>query len=159
MLDRKLGHRKIARVSGRQAGADRDRSGGDQAIGLGKRAPAGGECAAPLTRAPALHLGQGNQSQAGEEPFRGVPFRRRESTHRLLDIDGTHVRTVAGAVEIGQPTARLRSTAEQIDDHGRVEQDRGHSTDPLGVRASLAADPPGRIGVPLVAAVLDRAER
>jgi hypothetical protein len=84
---------------------------------------------------------------------------RLESANRLLDVDGARVRRVLRPAERSQATARVRASAQQVDQDGRVEQNGCQLPDAALVGAPLLAHPLAGVLVPPVTAFGDRAER
>ena len=82
------------------------------------------ERAPPLPRLPTLLCAQRSDPKPREERTSSGVLGRPESAYRLLDVDRARVRSISGATQEQQPPARLRATAQQIDQHSRIEQNR-----------------------------------
>ena len=107
MLDREPLEREVARIAGREPPTDRNRGGGDQAVGLGQRPPSSGEVPAPFSGFPAFPLAESGKSQTIEEPPGGLELGRSQPAHSLLDVDGAYVRMIARFAQTAQPTNRV----------------------------------------------------
>jgi hypothetical protein len=126
VLDRELPHRKVPRIAGREAAAERERSRGDETVGLSQGAASLGEPAAPFPRLPTLPHAQRDDSEAREQRPCGVVFPRAKSPDGLLHVDGAHVWEVSPVAKAQEPPPRIRTTAEEVDEHGGVEKERSH---------------------------------
>jgi hypothetical protein len=126
MLNGDLPHRKITGITGREATAERERGRRNETVGLPQCPAALGKLAAPLPRPPALDDAQRDDSEPCEQVPRGIVLRWSKSSNRLLHIDGAHVGSVPSLAETEKPPPRIRSAAEQVDQHGGVEEEPGH---------------------------------
>jgi hypothetical protein len=84
---------------------------------------------------------------------------RPESPNRLLDVDRARIWLVVRTGERQQSPARVRATAKEVDQDGRVEENRRQLPDAALISAPLLANPPAGILVPLVTGIRDRPER
>ena len=126
VLEGELVHRKVFRVAGREATAKRECRSCYEAVRLRKCAPASGEHAPPLSGLPAFNGAQRDDSKPDKERASLRVLARPESPDGLLDVDRTRIRRVARTTKREQPPTRVRATAKEVDEDGRVEEDRRH---------------------------------
>jgi hypothetical protein len=125
-FDGHLDHRKITRVPGHEPPAKAVGCGCDQAICLREGATAGCGLPPPLARLPPFGRSERSHSQASEEPASRILLPRKESTHGLLDVDGTDVRGVPRLAKRLEPTSSVSAAAQQVDKDRGIEQDGRH---------------------------------
>lgn len=158
MLDVQPGHREVLHVGGREARADADRGGADEAVGLMQRRAAVGVLASPAPCEHAFADSERRDTQPVEESSYEPLLVGAHPAPDLLDGDGAHPRLGADAAKASNSSGR-GPTSERVDEHRRVEQQARHSAGPTGVTASLRPHPLGRVVVPGVSGVSKRAER
>ena len=159
MLDGEFAHRKVSRVAGRKPPIQRERRRRHEAVRLRERAAAPGELAPPLSGLPAFGYTQRRDSKAGKERASLPVLARPEASNRLLDVDRTGIGRITCTAERQEPRARVRATAKEVDEDGRVEENGRQLPDAALIGAPLLANPLRGILVPLVTAIRDRAER
>lgn len=159
VLDVEFAHREISWVTGCEPAAERERRRRDETVRLRQRAAASGELAPPLSRLPAFGGSKRRDSKAGKERASLPVLARPQPSNRLLDVDRTRVWRVPRIAERQEPPARVRATAEEVDQDGRVEKDRRQLPDAALISVPLVANPRAGIVVPFVTAVRDCAER
>jgi hypothetical protein len=125
VFDVELAHREITGVAGREAASDRERSGRHETVGLGKGSTAPCELAPPFAGAPTFGSTEWCYAQPFEQRTRGSLFARFEPPNGLLDVDRTDVGSVVRLPQGGQSAQGSGSTSQQVDDDGRVQEDRG----------------------------------
>lgn len=157
MVESKLGHRKVLRVSRRETCADADRGCGDQAVGLAERHTAGCEVATPTSGELSLLPTERRDAEPGQQAVDGGLLGRSASAPELFRVH---------SADIGRrlyPSERAKtlggsSSAQHVDEDGRVEKKR-HSADAALIGMPLTANPCRSIVVPAVALCCDRAKR
>src|SRR3989442_349674 len=142
MLDGNGPHGKIPRIARCKPTAKRERGRGDEAVRLRKCAAASREFTSPLSGLPSFYRAQRGDSKPRKERTSRRESRGSESTNRPLDVNGAHAGSVPGTAEGMQPSRRLRSAAEEVDEDRRVEEDRRHLPDAALVGTPLLANPP-----------------
>ncbi len=145
-------HREVLRVSGARPRPTLCGGSRDQAVGLPQGDASRGELASPRARGPGNRLVDGQHDQPGDQSVQGVVFRRPETSHDLLDVDGGRRGNVSELPQRGHSSHR-GAAAKEVDQHRRVEDSQQGSTRPAGVAAALVANPPTRVAVPLVSRV------
>jgi hypothetical protein len=108
---------------------------------------------------PAFHGTERDDANAGKKRASMLMLPRPETPNRFLDIDRARVRRIARIAERQHPLARIRATAKEVDEDGRIEENRRQLSDATIVSAPLVVNPPGGIRVPIMTFVRDRAER
>ena len=159
VFDGELAHGEISRIARRESPAQRERCGRHQAVRLGERTPTSGELTAPLSRLPAFGGPQRSDPKPREESASGRVLARPESPNRLFHIDRTYIGCVFRIAERNQTPARVGATAKEVDEHGRVEENRGQLPNAAVIGTPLVTNPALCILVPLVTTVRDRANR
>jgi hypothetical protein len=159
VFDGELTHREVPRVTGCEAASDRQCGGRYETVGLRKGSTASSVFAPPVTCTPTLGRTKRRYAQTVEQRTRWTRFAWLEPPNGLFDVDCADVRRVVRGAQGRQPPQRTDATAQQVDDDGRVQQDRSQLPDTAFVRPPLLVHPSGGIVVPLVAAVRDAAER
>ena len=159
MFDGELAHGEISRIARRESPAQRERGGRYEAVRLGERPPTSGELTAPLSGLPAFGGTQGSGPKPGKDRASGGVLAGPESPNRLLHVDCTDVRCVFRIAERQQTPSRVSATAKEVDEHGRVEENRGQLPNAAVIGAPLVMNPALCVLVPLVTTVGDRADR
>lgn len=153
-----LAHRKVLWIAGCESAADRERRRRYEAVGLGKSAAPSRELASPLARLPPFRSAQRDNPQTGNEGTRSSMLARLESPNGLFHVDRARIGHVARFAKRQQPAAGVRTTAKDVDEDSRVEEDWSQLSDTARITAPLVAHPASGILVPVVPAVRDRAE-
>lgn len=157
MFDDDVGHREVVDVGRRQRGANTHRGGRDQAIGLVEGDALRREVAPPSPRPHALCRAERGDPQPTEQAANRSLFGRSHASPDLLDRDGADPRFGSDTPQSAQAIGGTTS-AQGVDQDGRVEYQSGHSADATTVAAALAPDPRGRVRVPVVTGVGQLAE-
>lgn len=159
VLDDNVLHREVPRVAGREPRAHSGRGSGDQAVGLRERHAAVSMLAAPGSGPGTLGCAERRDVKPHEEQPGPFDLGVAEPAHDLFDIDSGRVGQVVRTAQRREPLDRAGSSTEHVDQYGRVEEDGTHSADPPRVGVALRQHPGGRVGVPGVRLVVDRADR
>jgi hypothetical protein len=126
VLEGELPHRIVPHVAGREPASGGEGRCGNQAVGLSEGPSSLGMPATPLAGLPALPLAERDDAKAGEEAAHLAVLGRAESSYRLLDVDGARARRVARIVKRSETLRGLRTSSQEIDEDGRVQQNGRH---------------------------------
>ncbi len=155
MLDIEPGHGKVLWVPGRQACAHTNRGSGDQAIGLAESDSPPRMISAPTPRHLRLRASHRCEAHALQETQDDTLLVTEHPAHDLLDIDRTDPRWSSGVTQ-GSHSISGGTTAQHVDQHGRVEQQAQASADAAEVVVPLRPYPCSGIGVPLMLSLRKR---
>jgi hypothetical protein len=157
VLDLQAGHREVLRISSRQLRPRRQGRGCYEAIGLDQSHSPRGEVAPPSAGQFALACGERNHPKSVEQTADRILFPRSGATPDLLDVDCADQRRRFRRAHLAEALCR-RSIAQHLDQHRGVEE-QCRSAHPALVSSPLGANPGGRILIPFVPLVIDRADR
>lgn len=159
MLDSDLWHREVLWIPGREPATKRHRRGCHEAVGLRECAAASCELAPPFSGLPTFFSTERGEAKPGEERTSRPVLARPEPPNSLLDIDCADIRRVIRVTECQQPPSRVGTTAKEVDEDGRVEENGRQLPDSARIRPPLVANPPAEVLVPVMPTVRNRPNR
>lgn len=159
MLDVKLAHRKVLRISGRERNSDHHRCRGNQAVCLCESDSSGRMIATPPAGKLAFRATELDHFEPVKQSICSQLLAGSQPSMDLLDIDRGGARNARALLQRSQPANRAGPTAEQVDQDRRIQENWHRSADALSVCRALSSHPPLRVDVPFMLDVSQSTDR